>query len=322
MRTIGLKILILSLILVSCNSETEINSSELDLQEVTKEAVFRDLGKKFHSIDVSKYGYNKSKKGESRYLSLYYAEFITDLNSGEVGNTIFFRDVGNRQLGSDFSPTNTLNGMENIFYYIDTSRPSEDLDIEVTTSAISRAINTWDELSCSDPMLIQIPSNSNFSTGYVAFLLGFQSDVPIVSEINQVGWMDADFFETIGGAGGSESILGVTFTFIWVDENNVPEDTNNDGRADTAIREIYYNDKFLWSDDASAINVESVALHETGHAFSQGHFGKLFQTRLNEKYHFSPRAVMNAGYPGGEFISLTGTDIAGHCGNWDTWPEE
>ena len=40
------------------------------------------------------------------------------------------------------------------------------------------------------------------------------------------------------------TILGVTFTFTWTGT-----DWDNNGRADAAIREMYYNDNFTWVND-------------------------------------------------------------------------
>ena len=130
--------------------------------------------------------------------------------------------------------------------------------------------------------------------------------------------MPAEFFDAIAPPNGSEFILGVTFTFIWVYSNGDPVDTDKNGKADVYTREIYYNDAFPWA-DGDHYDVETIALHEAGHGLSQGHFGKLFKTEKNGKYHFAPRAVMNAGYTGIQ-TSINKTDKAGHCSNWAQWP--
>jgi hypothetical protein len=87
-------------------------------------------------------------------------------------------------------------------------------------------------------------------------------------------------------------------------------------------REIYYNNRFTWGINTygTPIDVESIVLHETGHGLSQAHFGTLFITDSNGKYHFSPLAVMNAGYAGVPWHELMGTDIAGHSSIWASWP--
>lgn len=125
--------------------------------------------------------------------------------------------------------------------------------------------------------------------------------------------MVGSFFDMLA-AGGSEFILGVTFTFVLEDEDGNLIDTNQDGRLDVALREIYYNDNFPWSDDGTGIDVETVALHEMGHGLSQAHFGKGF-IKKNGDIQFAPRAVMNATYLGIQ-TSISGTDLGGHCSNW------
>ena len=53
----------------------------------------------------------------------------------------------------------------------------------------------------------------------------------------------------------------------------------------------------------------------------RAHFGKLFRTDANGKLHFTPRAVMNAGYTGIQ-QQIGKTDNAGHCSNWANWPNK
>jgi hypothetical protein len=104
---------------------------------------------------------------------------------------------------------------------------------------------------------------------------------------------------------------------IFVDANNVPTDIDNNGRADVAFREIYYNLRFAWSEGPSrprGIDIDSVATHEAGHAFGLGHFGKVFLDN-NGVLKFAPRAVMNAVYVS-PFASLAGTDNASFCSIW------
>ena len=82
----------------------------------------------------------------------------------------------------------------------------------------------------------------------------------------------------------------MTFTFVWSGT-----DIDNNGKSDTAIREIYYNDNFYWAVDGSHYDVETVSFHEVGHGLSQGHFGDIFRDGAGH-LHFAPYAVMNAAY--------------------------
>ena len=60
-------------------------------------------------------------------------------------------------------------------------------------------------------------------------------------------------------------------------------DINGDNYVDTAFSEIYYNDNFNWGINViiPGIDVETVALHKSGHSLGVGHFGP------------PPEAVMN-----------------------------
>ena len=66
---------------------------------------------------------------------------------------------------------------------------------------------------------------------------------------------------------------------------------------------------------AGAIDIESVALHEHGHALELGHFGKIAGDPKTGKLHVSPRAVINAAHVG-PLRSLLGTDKAAFCGTY------
>jgi hypothetical protein len=136
------------------------------------------------------------------------------------------------------------------------------------------------------------------------------------ADITHAGWLPAAFFNAIAPGGGN-FILGVTFTFIFVDDDGNPTDVDRDGTADTAFREIYYNLNFGWSEGPSrprGVDIASVATHEAGHAFGLGHFGKVFIDN-KDVIKFAPRAVMNAVYVS-PFADLAGTDNASFCSIW------
>ena len=248
---------------------------------------------------------------EKREVSILMAEYLTSGEDGEMGNIVYFSDKGNKQLTADFVPEiqEFFNRTTDLFYYVDDNRPSNDLDVGVTNAAIDRAMSTWNEVTCSDLGLTEIPYDGR-ATGFVSAILGFGGSTLYVADVVHAGWLPAEFFDILR-PGGSKSILGVTFTIIYTGS-----DFDNNGKADVAWREIYYNDAFSWS-DGSGIDVETIALHEAGHGLSQAHFGKLFQNRSG--FHFAPRAVMNAGYTGVQ-TSINATDNAGHCSNWAEWP--
>jgi hypothetical protein len=252
---------------------------------------------------------------ESKYAVLS-AEYITAEESGQVGRTIYFLNVGNKQLSADFVPGAALDGTDNVSFYVDQNRPSADLPVTASTGAIVRAMQTWDGVTCSNLGMYQVPSNAAISTGFVSLLLGFGGSGDYAADIVHAGWLPAGFFDTLAPQ-GSTFILGVTFTIIFTDDDGNPTDLNNNGKADVAWREIYYNDTFVWQ-IGNRFDVETIALHEAGHGLSQAHFGQAFSDSGSGKLHFSPRAVMNAAYSGIQ-TSINQTDNAGHCSNWASW---
>lgn len=256
-------------------------------------------------------------------VALFSAEYITTGENGNVGTTIFFGefDKGNKQLQSDFVPGDPrLGGFTNIFYAVDeaeavATNQGAGLSAEQTEAAIDRAMATWDEVNCSELGMTKFDGIEGIGQVQEFFqnpetFQGF-GIIPFPVVLH-AGVLPGSFFDQIAPGGGS-FILGVTFTLVFTDS-----DIDNNGKSDVAIKEVYYNDNFNWN-EGSTYDLETVALHEAGHALSQAHFGKAFRTESNGKIHFSPRAVMNASYSGVQ-TEIESTDKAGHCSNWSQWP--
>ena len=269
-------------------------------------AVFMDLPADAHARSA----------GASRY-AVYSAEYLTSAASGQIGRTVFFKNVGNKQLSADFVPGLSLDGTDAISYYVDQKRPSEDLSAGVTSAAISRAMSTWDGLTCSALGMYQVPFGRRITTGFISEIFGYRGSLDYVADVVHAGWMSGKFFDELA-PDGSTFILGVTFTIIFTDDLGNPSDIDNNGKLDVAWREIYYNDAFSWA-DGRHYDVETIALHEAGHGLSQAHFGQAFLDGGSGSLHFSPRAVMNAAYSGIQ-TAIAETDNAGHCSNWGEWP--
>ncbi|WP_026899215.1 hypothetical protein [Daejeonella oryzae] len=251
-----------------------------------------------------------------RHVVLYKAEYLSSGEGEEIGREVYFNNRGNKQLSDDFVPGLSLDGSNNISYYVDNKRACADLPASTTENAIDRAMATWNGVDCSSLGMTKIPFNSTVSTGFVAALLGYPGSLNYTADLVHAGWLPGAFFDQLA-PGGSNFILGVTFTIIFTDELGNPVDTDNNNKADVAFREIYYNDAFTWR-DGGTYDVETVALHESGHGLSQAHFGSAFRS-ANNKLHFSPRAVMNAAYSGTQ-TKIEKTDLGGHCSNWASWP--
>lgn len=126
------------------------------------------------------------------------------------------------------------------------------------------------------------------------------------------GWISPAYFLQCLG---SMDIIGVTWTFSDVD-------ANGDGYRDRLYVEQFYNPFFAWTttdavylDFAAPMDIETIAVHENGHAHGLGHFGgpirnQPFKLQPNGKV-FNPEAVMNPYYLGGEERTPLPTDVAG-----------
>ncbi len=227
----------------------------------------------------------------------------------EQGQTIFFNDRTAR-LGIHFvagDPRRVNGDNLDIAYMTDQVQLPTGFDAPTVTAAVDRAMATWDGVQCSTIPITPLP---NIPALDIGFLAGGVPSWLLGADITQAGWLP-----TLGG-----TTLGVSFPFAFLDGSGNFTDINNDGKLDTAFWEIYYSDAFTWADDGvNNIDIQTVVLHEAGHGLDQGHFGKLFRTDSNGKFHFAPRAVLNAGYTGPQ-RTIGRTDEAGHCSIWGRWP--
>ncbi len=177
---------------------------------------------------------------------------------------------------------------------------------------IEKAFKTWDDIKNTDLNLTEKSSASN-DIGVVAHSKDTTNGSPLIfADIQIAGWENVDF-----GA----DVLGVTFTFVFVDNNGKFTDIDNNKKYDVSFREIYFNPSCIWTNNGTTdgIDVESIAVHEIGHGLSQAHFGTVY-IKDGEMF-VNPRAVMNA-YYFGSYRTLQSTDLAGHYGIWAGWPNK
>jgi hypothetical protein len=124
------------------------------------------------------------------------------------------------------------------------------------------------------------------------------------------GWLPAEYFSKCLG---SDALVGITWVFS-------AGDPDNDHYIDRVYVEQYFNAAFAWTTtdaeylDFSKIDVESIAVHEVGHAHGLGDFGGPNPNQPfildAERSPFHPEAVMNPFYLGGEKRALLPTDLA------------
>jgi hypothetical protein len=192
---------------------------------------------------------------------------------------------------------------------------------------IEEGMSAWRGLSCSRQPITRV------AAGIDPDLLDqiFNGQAPTIdyaqpADIVQSGWQPLSFFTNFAGASGA-NIIGVAFTFIFGDDVNgvfVPSDIDRNGKDDTALAELYYNQQFYWGNNGArnVVDFYSIITHESGHALGLGHFGKVFVTKkaaadgiqiADIKY--APYAMMNAVYVTGR-NELAGTDNSSFCQIW------
>lgn len=192
---------------------------------------------------------------------------------------------------------------------------------------IEEAMQAWRDRRCADAPIQRVAVPAGTDPDLLDdFFLGRPTPSPTYAQpadIVQAGWQPPAFFENFT-PGGSESILGITFSFVFADDQGVDTDINGDGKLDTALAEIYYNPTFIWTNRGApnTIDFYSVIAHETGHGLSLAHFGKVFVTKKDAAdgiqiadFKYAPKALMNAVYVTGR-DEITGSDNGSFCQVW------
>jgi len=217
------------------------------------------------------------------------------------------------------SPPNTItylvDGSDGAAFGFDPARVLVVLPNAVTEPEIDAAMAAWDDFQCNGPNVTKV-SDPGEDPDWLDNIFAGTPVNPAVpyADVVHAGWLPATFFDRLRPNGGS-FLLGFTVTFTFLNPDGTRSDIDRDGRPDAAWREIYYNRGFTWGTGGNLLNddIQTVAIHESGHAFGLGHFGKV--TEKDGIFHFSPRAAMNAVVPP-EDREIYGTDIASFCSVW------
>lgn len=168
-------------------------------------------------------------------------------------------------------------------------------------AAVRRAVKTWAQDVCLDGVTVEERPWSAGDVTVSDFFLGTGGfGDPFVADVVVAGWVNA------GPPMFRDDTLAVSATYVFIDRGTgEPTDLDGDGNMDVALNEIWFNNAYDWQVNAvaPAFDIETAALHETGHALSLGHFGS------------PPTSVMNPVYTG-LLHDLEPLDHAGLCTLW------
>lgn len=194
-------------------------------------------------------------------------------------------------------------------YLIDASEglPSAGITPEQADLALSRAAGRWGEASCLQPAF-ERQSDLGVDPDLFDSVFGYgeRGTFP-TADVVFAGFLPDAFFDLAAPPSGDD-VIALTVTFVFVDRQGNPTDLDRDGYLDAALSEIYFNDRFSWSTEGVPgppwmVDLESVALHEFGHALGIGHVET------------PPAAVMTPVYEGIQ-RELQPLDLANLCSVW------
>jgi hypothetical protein len=190
------------------------------------------------------------------------------------------------------------------------------------------AVNSWISLPCYAAYFAETPYP--LAPGFENiewvddFYLGAEPQrFRPVAEVTVGGFLPASFFRQTCPASG-DNILGVAYQFAFYDrETGRPTDIDRNGKLDGFWSEIYFNALHYWGDATapgvdpfSVFDLQTVALHESGHTFGLGHFGHTFQNHGG--FQVAGYNIMSQVYPG-PVRTVSGIPTATFCGLYDNW---
>jgi hypothetical protein len=194
---------------------------------------------------------------------------------------------------------------------------------------VDEAMSAWRNIGCSSKPItkVAVPAGTDPDI-FDQLVLGQapSQNYAQPADIVHSGWQLASWFRTLAGGTAGNSIIGVTLFFGFIDNAGNFTDIDRNGKADLALSEILYNDRYFYGNGApNVVDFYSILTHESGHSLGLAHFGKVFITKTDAAdglsladIKYAPYALMNAVYVTGR-NELAGTDASSFCSIWSSF---
>ncbi len=258
------------------------------------------------------------------------------------GYTVVTHDVGNQSFPVQYVPADPrrhADDLDVLHYRIDLTELPPGFTAGEIETAIESAVATFNDVPCSRTHLVRVDEGLHTDLGFAQHLTGMGGSPVPLPDITFGGWVPTEFFQQIGQFPAN----GVTFPVVFDGDQSslVPgydalaapggySDVDHDGNADAYSLEVYFNIDSTYTmdpktgDSPLAIDIESIALHELGHALGMDHFGRT-EIIFDENFEFvdievNPNSVslMNTN----NYLTtreLSGSDVASFCGIYANW---
>ncbi len=227
-----------------------------------------------------------------------------------------------------------------LYYRIDRTELPPGVTWEQTEAAIESAISTMRDVTCGRVEFIRVDSDQAEDLGYIQDAVGFGGSPTLRPDITFAGWVPREFFAAVGLPGSFGVALPVVpdaddGSAVWgldvLDPTRTLSDVNGDRKHDLLATEVYFNRDWNYvTDDEDLANtlfyidVESIVLHEFGHALGMDHFGR-YEVVLDQDGNFvdlilntkSLSTMNTSNYL--QKRDLSGSDVASFCGLYASW---